>query len=79
VIEEIIRRATNLGYDIEVVVHHRRLRTQTYVSIFTHSATAQPGYEYVRVFQGGPSMTIKWIEEKEEAWREAHKEAHASA
>lgn len=64
--DEIIRRATLLGYDVET--HNTMKRGSTLVttiSIFKTSATAQPGYEYVRVFQGHRMAALAWIEGEE--------------
>lgn len=70
--EEIIRRACKLGYDVEIAANQRRRAEGIWynVGIFRHSATAQPGYEYVRIFSGNRVGAIAWIEEAEEKARE---------
>lgn len=68
-LEEIVRRATRLYYDVEITARPRGsaaiLPPEITISIFKRSMTAQPGYEYVRVFHGRQSSVMTWIENEE--------------
>jgi hypothetical protein len=68
--DEIFRRGRLLGYDVEIV---QRVREVKIVSIFDHHPTAQPGYEYPRLFRGKLLEALSFIETREAMERERAK------